>query len=80
MTDKGPSQEAIEVVENAIIDCGNSHFTWEQAAADILAYHAHLKRKGIKVEAIEMTDDIKPDPHDPVYSRTALADAQGEKK
>mgnify|MGYP001598907021 FL=1 len=57
MTAQGPSQEAIEAVEKAIIDAGNHHFTWRQAQAAILAYHKHLKRKGLKVTSNEMPQD-----------------------
>ena len=50
-----------------------AHFTWEQAAADILVYHEHLKRKGIKVEAIEMIDDTKLDPRGRPLDRKVAA-------
>ena len=46
MTTKEPSQEAIEAVAAAIQD---KEMWQEEARAAILAYHAHLASKGLKV-------------------------------
>ena len=57
MTDKGPSQEAIEAVQMDLERFFAYPVSRVAAERAILAYHKHLKRKGLKVTSNEMLQD-----------------------